>query len=185
MKKLFLDFGPGTLGSEAWRKDMWEGYTIIGVEPDPTRYKQLKESYPGILLNLAVSDKIGTQKFVAHPTSGYIANGYPGLNEFHEVETTTADSIYEEYGHFERCRIWADIEGSELKMLCGATEVLKKTDWVNVELHTHPQTQEWCNSSEVYKFLEDLGFKTETKEKPYTPYHDSCYDALFIRNIIK
>ncbi len=181
MKKLFLDCGPGIVGAEYARKDLWDGYTIIGLEPDPVRYKNLKDSFPGILLNVAISDKIGTLKFVAHPTSGYIAGGYPGLDEFFEVETVTADYIDEKYGPFEKISIWADIEGSELKMLKGATEVLKKTDWINVELHTHPQTNEWCDSSDVYKFLENIGFKTETKEKPYTPYHDSCYDALFIK----
>jgi FkbM family methyltransferase len=180
MKKLFLDFGAGVLNSEAWRKDLWDGYTIIGLEPDPVRYKTLKDFFPGILLNVAVSDKIGTMKFVAHPTSGYIANGYPGLTELHEVETVTADSIYEIYGPFDKIAIWADIEGSELNMLRGASEVLKKTDWITVELHTHPKTESWCNSHDVYAFLKNLGFTTDTKEHPPTE-HDSCYDATFTR----
>lgn len=181
MKKLFLDCGAGVPNSEAWRKDLWDGYTIIGLEPDPVRYANLKDEFPGILLNLAVSDKEEELVGIIHPTSGFIAGGYPGCDKVHTIKAVTLDSIYKKYGPFSSISIWADIEGSELRMLKGATEVLKKTEWINVELHTHPQTDEWCNSSDVYKFLENIGFKTETKEKPYTPYHDSCYDALFIK----
>jgi len=180
MKKAFFDLGPGVLNSEAWRKDMWEGYTIIGVEPDAERYKKIKDSYPGILLPLAVSDTLGTLKFVKHPTSGYIAHAYPGLDEIVEVETITLDWLDEKYGPFDEIAIWADIEGSELAMLKGATEVLKKVKWINVELHTGPKTEQWCKSYDVFKFLTDLGFVPSSPEKPQTS-HDSCYDVIFTR----
>jgi FkbM family methyltransferase len=180
MKKLFLDCGPGVKNAEYTRKDMWEGYTIIGLEPDPIRYKNIKDEFPGILLNLAVSDQEGEINGILHPTSGFIAGGYPGCDNYITVKAVTLDSIYEEYGPFSSVAIWADIEGSELKMLQGATEVLKKTDWITVELHTHPKTEEWCKSKDVYDFLENLGFTTNTKMKPETE-HDSCYDATFVR----
>ena len=180
MKKAFFDLGPGVLQSEAYRKELWKNYTIIGVEPDPIRYRTLKKSFPGTLLNLAIADTIGTMQFVAHPTSGYIAHGYPGLTELHEVETITVDSLDEKYGPFDEIAIWADIEGSELKMLKGATEVLKKTKWINLELHTGPKTDEWCRSSDVFKFLIDLGFVPNSSERPQT-LHDSCYDVIFTR----
>lgn len=184
MKKAFFDFGPGVLNSEAWRKDMWKDHIIIGIEPDPERYNTLKDTYPGILLNLAVADEVGKLQFVKHPTSGYIAHGYPGLDDVHEVETITADYLDTKYGPFDEIAIWADIEGSELNMLKGATEVLKKTNWITVELHTGPKTEQWCKSYDVYKFLEELGFVSNVKEKPQTP-HDSCYDATFTRDITK
>jgi FkbM family methyltransferase len=186
MKKIFFDLGAGVKNSEAWCKDLWKDYIIIGVEPDLTRYNELKDIFPGKLLNLAISDKEEEISGIIHDTSGFIVGGYPGYNKFIKIKAVTLDSIYKQYFNPEEISeiaIWADIEGSELRMLRGATEVLKKTNWINVELHTHPQTNDWCNSSDVYKFLEKLGFKTETKEKPYTPNHDSCYDALFIRNI--
>ena len=180
MKKLFIDCGVGVPHSESWRKDMWDGYTIIGLEPDPVRYNNLKDIFPGILLNVAASDKNEEISGIYHNTSGFIAGGYPGYDEFHTVKAVTLDSIYKEYGPFDKCSIWADIEGSELRMLKGATEVLKKTDWITVELHTHPKTEEWCKSKDVYDFLENLGFTTNTKMKPETE-HDSCYDATFVR----
>jgi len=180
MKKAFFDFGPGVLNSEAWQKEMWKDYTIIGLEPDPVRYQRLKETYPGLLLNLAVSDKIEKSSGIFHDTSGFIAYGYPGYSKIVTVNAVTVDSIDEKYGPFDEIAIWADIEGSELRMLHGATEVLKKVKWINLELHTGPRTAEWCRSSDIFKFLIDLKFVPDSQEKPQTP-HDSSYDVIFTR----
>jgi len=182
MKKAFFDFGPGVLRSEAW-DERWKEYEIIGVEPDVVRYNNLKETYPGILLNVAVSDKIGKSKFVKHPTSGYIAFSYPDCNETIEVETITADELDKKYGPFDEIAIWADIEGSELRMLKGATEVLKKVKWINLELHTGPKTEEWARSNDIFKFLTDLNFMPDSPEKDQTQ-HDSSYDIVFTRQNI-
>lgn len=183
MKKAFFDLGPGVLNSEAWRKDLWEGFEIIGLEPDPIRYDTLKKTFPGKLLNLAVADKAGELKGIIHDTSGFIAGGYPGYDSSKElvVKTVTLDWLDKTYGPFDEIAIWADIEGSELKMLKGATEVLKKVKWINVELHTGPKTEEWCKSYDVFNFLTELGFKPDREEKPQT-VHDSCYDVLFTKN---
>jgi len=180
MKKIFFDLGPGKKFSESYNKDLWEGYEIIGLEPDATRYANLKDSFPGILLNLAVSDKNQEIFGIIHDTSGFIAGGYPGYTETTMVNAVTLDSVYEKYGPADEIIIWADIEGSELKMLRGATEVLKKTKKIIVELHTCPKTTEWCNSTDVYNYLINLGFVPDRKEKPQTEI-DSCYDATFIR----
>jgi len=179
MKKAFFDLGPGVLGSEAWDRK-WKDYTIIGLEPDPERYATLKETYPGTLLPFAVSDKNGTLEFVKHPTSGYIAHEYPGLDEKFEVETITLDFLDKTYGPFDEIAIWADIEGSELAMLTGATDVLKKVNWITVELHTGPKTKYWCKSYDVFNFLMELGFTPSSQERPQTS-EDSCYDIIFTR----
>ena len=178
MKKAFFDLGPGVLNSEAWRKDLWDDYTIIGLEPDPVRFETLKETYPGLLLNLAVSDKSEEMTGIMHETSGFIAGGYPGYEKIVSVKAVTLDSIDKKYGPFDEIIIWADIEGSELKMLKGATKVLKKTHSITVELHTGPRTKEWAKSYEVFSFLKKQGFIPDRDEKPQTE-HDSSYDVLF------
>jgi len=180
MKKVFFDLGPGVLRSEAWRNDMWGSYKIIGVEADPTRYAKLKDVFPGTLLNIAVSDQIGEISGVLHPTSGFIVGGYPGYKDNITIKTVTLDSLDQEYGPFNEVAIWADIEGSELRMLYGATEVLKKTNWINIELHTAPKTDEWARSHDVFTFLTNLGFKPNILERPQTLL-DSNYDILFTR----
>lgn len=180
MKKAFFDIGPGVVNSEAWRKDLWDGYTILGFEPDPTRYKKLEKVFPGTLVNIAVSDKIGEITGILHDTSGFIAGGYPGFTEEVKIKTTTLDEIDKTFGPFDEIAIWADIEGSELKMLKGATKVLKKTTWINVELHTGPKTTEWARSYDVFAFLKKNGFVPKTPERPQTT-HDSSYDVIFTR----
>jgi FkbM family methyltransferase len=179
MKKAFFDIGPGVLNSEAWQ-EKWKDYQIIGVEPDPERYATLEKTYPGILLNCAISDKEEILEFVKHPTSGYIAYSYPNLIEKHTVAALTIDMLDEKYGPFDEIAIWADIEGSELRMLQGASKTLDKVTSVLVELHTCPQTDNWCSSSEVYDFLIAHGFKATSPERQRTEI-DSNYDVLFVK----
>jgi len=180
MKKAFFDLGPGVLNSEAWSTDLWQDYTVIGLEPDPTRYTTLKETYPGMLLNLAVSDKPGKITGIIHDTSGFIMGGYPGYDKKTMVDAVTLDSIFEKYGPFDEVTIWADIEGSELRMLHGATETLKHTKMITVELHTGPKTTQWCKSYEVFKFLTELGFVSDISERPQTEVDDN-YDVIFTK----
>lgn len=184
MKKVFYDLGPGVLNSEAWRKDLWDGYTIIGLEPDPVRYETLKPTYPGILLNLAVADKHGEITGIIHDTSGFIASGYPGYSKTVFVKAVTLDEIDAQYGPFDEIAIWADIEGSELKMLKGATEVLKKTNLITLECHTGPRTDEWAKSTDIFNFLYALGFKSNCEEKLIT-LDDSSYDITFTKQNMK
>jgi FkbM family methyltransferase len=71
-----------------------------------------------------------------------------------EVETTTLDhEVPSEVVDL----IWMDVQGAELVVLQGATEVLKRTKMVSIEFH-HGQYQEAPSSQDIGAFLSPYGF---------------------------
>jgi FkbM family methyltransferase len=71
-----------------------------------------------------------------------------------EVETTTLDhEVTSEVVDL----IWMDVQGAELVVLQGATEVLKRTKMVSIEFH-HGQYQEAPSSQDIVAFLSPYGF---------------------------
>jgi len=77
-----------------------------------------------------------------------------------------------EWRAFDEIHIWADIEGAELLMLKGATEMLSsgKVKWINLEVRKNaPKVREsiltegWCTAKQVYEFLNKYGFKPIVK----------------------
>ena len=165
---VLLDLGVGHTNSEAWVcRKRFPNCRIIGVEPHVGRYRNVVAKYPGTLLNLAV----GSQAGVLH---GYLGKPkYPaGHSNFklaveagseqhyvkHEVPCTCVDALDQEYGPFKNMLIWADIEGSELVMLQGATTALTtgRIVLLNLELLT---LVGWCQPSEVRAFLAQYDYR--------------------------
>ncbi len=180
MRNVFFDIGPGVSGTEAWKLSWLKDYQIIGLEPDPKRFMELKDTFPGLLLNYAVSDKNGSIRGECPSRSGFTVVGreQEAGRQVIEVKTFTLDTIDNLFGNFDRCRIWADIEGSELRMLKGAESVLKKTDWILLEVRQSVPHSEWCKAEEVYRFLEERGFKPD---KPLM--ENGHYDVTFTKKI--
>ena len=91
----------------------------------------------------------------------------------------TIDEIDKRFGFFDEIYIWADIEGSELKMLQGSTKSMHKIKWLNLEVRQKTDTKRWCKASEVYSFLEKEGFQAN---KPLLKNSDKHYDVIFTKN---
>lgn len=163
IKKLFIDVGVGKSKSEAWGRE--EGFTIIGIEPCTNKYNALKDSYPGKLLNIAVSDKEGEVGCWEHPKYGIVLFmdddkiNIDGNFKATTKKTIKLDSL--EWQGFDEIHIWADIEGSELFMLKGATEMLSsgKVKWINLEIRKNAITEGWPTAEEIYFFLYEYGFE--------------------------
>ena len=162
INKLFIDVGPGTLKSEAWHKRRRKNFTVIGLEPGTNRYNNLKDTYPGQLLNKAVADKNGEIDCWEASESGIFLFMHKDINgNFKKVkkEAIKLDSL--EWRNFNEIHIWADIEGAELLMLKGATEMLSsgKVKWINLEIRKNAPTEGWASAKQVYEFLDKYGFK--------------------------
>ena len=166
LKKLFIDVGVGHLNTEAWGRE--KEFTIIGLEPSTNRYNKLKDSYPGHLLNVAASDENGEIVCWEDPKYGVVLVKRPGIHDkFKETikKSITLDSL--SWEGFVKIHIWADIEGSELRMLKGATEMLSsgKVKWINLEIRKNSPAKGWASSQEVYIFLHNYGFKPDILQK--------------------
>lgn len=183
-KKLFIDAGVGTPGSEAWSIE--KDFTIIGFEPDTNRYNNLKDVYPGKLLNVAVSDKDGEIDCWESPKWGMMVfdhNSFlPVKENFKKVkkETIKIDSL--DWEEFDEIHIWADIEGSELLMLKGATEMLSsgKVKWINLEIRVYALTKGWPTAVQIYEFLERYGFKPDVLLNQLPDNKKKHRDVIFV-----
>jgi FkbM family methyltransferase len=168
MRKVFFDIGVGKQIDESKDKK-WLNYEIIGFEPNTERFFKNVKYFQGILLNYAVTnvnDLIQGEKVqMGKKLPFFVAEGYNKNAELTTVKSVTLDYIDEKFGFFDEVAIWADIEGSELKMLKGATKVLTKTNWINVEVRNNIPTENWCTAKEVYDFLTIRGFKPNIKFK--------------------
>ena len=161
-KKLLIDIGPGKINSEAWDK-RYKDFTIIGLEPGTKIYNDLKDVYPGMLLNVAVSDKNGKIKCWEHPDYGILLFHLAArqIKVFKKVKKKSIKLDSLDWKDFDEIHIWADIEGSELVMLKGAVKMLssEKVKWIRLEIRKISPVSGWASGKQVYDFLDKYGFK--------------------------
>ena len=163
-KKLFIDVGIGKPGSEAWGRE--KEFIIIGFEPCSRRYEKLRGVYPGMLLNIVVADKDGEIDCWEDPERSVLLFLRRSSKQYNykpvKKKTMKLDSF--PWCAYDEIHIWADIEGSELLMLKGATEMLSsgKVKWLNLEVRRTIDSDGWCTADQVYDFLDKRGFKAAT-----------------------
>lgn len=186
--KLFIDVGVGKPSSEAWDRE--KEFTIIGIEPDTSVYDDIKDVYPGKLLNVAASDKegeidcwedsktmLGIRVFLH---KGKMKN-YPLKEEYFKKvkkKTIKLDSL--PWRGFDEIHIWADVEGAELLVLKGAAEMLSsgKVRWINLEIRKSAPVEGWATAKQVYEFLDKYGFKPRVL---LTQLHETKHrDVIFM-----
>jgi FkbM family methyltransferase len=183
--EVIYDIGPAKIGTEAWiLRERWKNCDIIGFEPCEYRYNNLIKSYPGYLFKHAISDK---NNFI----EGYMGSGKSEHgNDFvltHEenelkyykpckVLSRTLDSINKEYG-YEDIVIWADVEGAELSVLKGSTNILEKgyVKGLNLELFDISNVEGWCTKDEVVKFLVKYSYYCIQKSRSYDNHGDYIF----------
>lgn len=160
-KKLFIDVGVGKPNSEAWGRE--KEFIVIGLEPGTERYNKCKDVYPGKLLNVVAIDKDGEIKCWESPECDVRLFLRESENEadFKKVKKKTIKLDSLDWRDFDEIHIWADIEGAELLMLKGATEMLSsgKVKWLNLEVRRNIDSDGWCTANQVYRFLDAYGFR--------------------------
>lgn len=169
INKLFIDIGVGRPNSEAWGRE--KDFTIIGLEPGIHRYNNLKNIYPGKLLNMVALDKDGEidcWEDLGNPKDGICLFYHENVKANKNYKIVKKDAIKLdslEWKSFDEIHIWADIEGTELLMLKGATEMLssRKVKWINLEVRKNAPAEGWCTAKQVYEFLDEYGFKPVIK----------------------
>lgn len=182
----FIDCGAGLVGSEAWSvRDMDKNCQIIGFEPQHERYDMLIENgYPDKLIKCALGDIEGEiEGFMGHEDgkSDFWLDGGDtqgeGAYKKEVVKIRKVDNVIAEYCKDKKVFIWADIEGSELKMLKGATKNLENGTIVgmNLELWNKRIAPNHCTVTEVVDFLKKYNYKALTT----TIFGGTHKDVLF------
>lgn len=188
---LFIDCGPGLIGSEAWYiKELYPQAEIIGFEPQVDRFIYLKENrYPGSLYNCAVSHINGrTNGYMGHKSgkSDFWLHGSEtlleeGAYQMAEIESITIDSFLAvSKKKYDNVFIWADVEGSESDIISGANHSLE-TNIRGLNLEISKMSNEnpniVCPPAVIIENLRGKGFKTVDKVK----IKGNHKDILFIK----
>lgn len=183
---ILFDIGPGRANTEAFYfKKFFSKIQIFGFEPSNKRYNKLKNNYPGSLQNVAVSDfsgiKMGYETTCPNPkdrTFNFIKDIEHNNFEV-KINTITLDEFYSTLKSCNNIFIWADVDGSEYKILKGAEKLLseKKIVGIELELNNYP----WIPSYKTaVNYLEKLGYVSIEPNKLNVPFH-SHKDCTFVR----
>lgn len=140
--------------------------TVIGFEPNPTLFSRLQQRFENcnvIIDPRGLSNEIGRKSFrianadtISTFSDDWVNNsrftgGYT-WNDSIIVETTTLDSIIEQYGIPDYIKI--DVEGYEFEVLTSLTKLLENTiisfEWAEEQKNKIEQT---------INYLFDLGYK--------------------------
>jgi FkbM family methyltransferase len=179
-----IDCGPGPLlpGEARRAKNRWPDIQVLGIEPSPAHSQiQFESGYPGRLISCAVSDKDG-DLIDFYPSTKWMSM-YPSKEKRFRtapitVPTVTIDSLDQRYGPFSDVIIWADIQGAELSMLEGASNLLQSGRVIAINLEVMPVPFDgWPSEQEVREFLADKGFHPVVDAISKRHQH---YDMLFL-----
>jgi FkbM family methyltransferase len=141
--------------------------TVIAVEPSAANFASLKENLERngamnvIPINAALSDRNGFAEFFVNRADTTTASLFRQQNTTAEkVKSIRLDDLLEELGtniSGKKVFLKMDVEGAELKVLQGATELLKRKG-VSILMETH---KEIVTVETLSDFLKLRGFSVE------------------------
>ncbi len=140
---------------------------VIAVEPLPDNFDYLDRNVEGLanvrIVNVALSNYVGSGKLYSSPSTAAHSMTYV-REKFVKVRVTTLDELVKDYGLTRVDYIKMDAEGSDLKVLSGAREVLQKHRPVLsiACYHTNPSGVPYVD--EVMEWLECNGYNCITKK---------------------
>ena len=162
--KVMVDAGPGTPYSEAWEAErLWNIQPdIYGFEPCDIRFRLLRDArYPGTLKPWGLGAANGL--ITLWPAGPNFNSSAFRLNEVGQINYATPVVRLDDFMRWDanccdNILLWLDIEASERDALLGATETLKRTIAVVVEVRDEVPCDGWCTATEVAEILTGAGF---------------------------
>lgn len=142
----FIDCGPGS-GVEALEvKEKWPDVNILRLEPSPVGFIAASRLFPAgdnsRLLNLGVWD-FDCKLNLSNPYT-LLNSTFRTLDEPEsviEVQVRSLDSLDQEFGPFNDVLLWIDIEGSEMRALSGADNLLGRRVIKAINVEVNGETQ--------------------------------------------
>ena len=157
---------------------------VVAIEAHPVTYKCLTEMCRrnylenAVPLQCAVAEEAGTVTITDFDDRQQ-ANTIAGDSGVIPVKVRTLDNIVSELGIKRVDLLKLNIEGSELKALCGAQETLSITRHLAVACHdfvAHEFGESMRTKAKVRSLLENAGFRiTERPDDPRPWIRDSLY----------
>jgi len=168
---------------------LWPDANIIGFEPTPSTYKDRLKDYPGKLYNYGLWNFHGIYAFNIAQAAGRSSflkphkdwkYGTPSKTiKTRHIECVTVDSFFKDHKNDEDIFLWMDVEGAELEILKGATNLMNKgiIKWVMVEVAKIHRRFGQPSRQDIENFLDYYG------DFVSTVYQDgkSLQDILYAR----
>ena len=164
--------------------EMWPLVPIVGHEPHPITYRDVKGVYPGYLHNIAISNFVGKTKLHSKSRHRDGASLFEHLKKgdkdlMFEVGVTTLDALYPKGPKGKQTLLWLDCEGSELDALKGAENFIKSVEFINVEMSARGLGSGACNTVDTHNWLLEHGFFRQWIHTQRTSAGQ--YDAIYVR----
>lgn len=158
---------------------------VVGFEPNRHSVECLKPTFPGELLNLALSDTSGPRSlFFHHNWKNGSSLHLPSDRTSRMREETVNTLRLDQFSVFPETLLWLDAEGEELRILQGAGEALQRVPMINVEMTGVPRSATGCLPLDVHKFLVGAGYFQVYTHTIRTVRGQ--FDAIYIRaNLFK
>ena len=169
-RKLFLDVG-GHYGETAvvvLGRDLAFD-AVHTFEPDPECFSKLERTFerfsiPGRCSDLALSDKAGTSTFNIYDNRAN--NSMLSRHDFRDaggraitVSCSTLDLMDEQLRVFRRPMLKLDVQGHELAVLKGGQSLLKRCEYVHLEVSSHHAYEGNSHVAELFCAMRDNGFR--------------------------
>ncbi|MCR4285720.1 MAG: FkbM family methyltransferase, partial [Candidatus Kaiserbacteria bacterium] len=150
-------------------------YSLLGshLAKEVHSFEPFPETFRGLLRNKRINIVMNNIALLDKKGKFYMQEGgNPGRNRIAdtgktEVEATTLDAYCEERN------VWPtvmkiDVEGSELRMLVGASQALKKAHTIVIEVIERRE--------DIARLLETFGYREK-------PFWSGCKNTLFVRSV--
>lgn len=192
-----IDVGAANGESAAYFSKNFIKAQVIAFEPFTKMFHVAQKTNQGnknvTIKNLALYDSIGKKEI--NITANYVSSSINELNsievnnqveeqkkkfeviEKQEINTSTLDE--ETKSIKEILLIKLDTQGTELNILKGGIETLKKTNLLLIEMSNHEMYKNGCKYYEVDQFLRDNGFNLVDIIVVYRPEGALEYDAIY------
>lgn len=132
---------------------------ILGFEPNQHSVECLKPTFPGELLNMALSDVCGSSSlFFHHNWKNGSSLHLPTDRTSRMREETVTTMRLDQFAVPANTLLWLDAEGEELRILKGAGESLANVPMINVEMTGMPRSSTGCLPLDVHRFLVRAGY---------------------------
>ena len=163
----------------------WPNMPLVGFEAHPGIFEAVEDDYPGVINNYAIGSARGCATL-------YSKRRHKDGSSLYELEgenvTGQAVDVYPLDDFIplfseKDILLWLDCEGSELDVLRGAYETLKRVAVINVEMTGRPSTCDntgWCKLKDVHEFMHHVGFKRQWTHTSRSTAGQ--YDAIYVRN---
>lgn len=169
---------------------------IVGVEPNQEVFNQTKRTllnHKNITLkNVALDEKPGEGKL--YITKNLVSSSLKELNtesidktsteykkmlDLTKVSTVTISTLDMEFKEAKGILLLKlDTQGTELNILKGGSQCLRKTKYVLVEMSYHDLYKNGCQYFEVDELLRNNAFRLIKLFCPYTTEYDALYENI-------